>query len=190
MQAHLEIGFELDRRWHLLRGESMDDSKRPDLLALARALAIAQTPYAIIGGVALQIHQDEPRTTLDIDLAVKDVHDLPEGALLHAGFRPTGSFPHSFNWVGPGGTPVQFSDDPAFSDAIERATVSQLDDVALRVATPFDLLKAKLRAAQDPARRRSKRIQDLADAIGLTETRAELLGQLSDDDRALLDRAP
>jgi predicted nucleotidyltransferase len=190
MQTHLEIGFELDRRWHLLRGESMDDSKKPDLLTLARTLAAAHTPYAIIGGVALQIHQDEPRTTLDIDLAVKNVHALPEAALNLAGFRATGSYPHSFNWVGPGGTPVQFSDDPAFREAIDRATVSLLDDVALRVAAPLDLLKAKLRATRDDARRRSKRVQDLADAIGLVETRPELLGQLSDEERSILAEVP
>ena len=190
MQAHLEIGFELDRRWHLLRGENMDDSKKPDLLVLARALAAAQTPYAIIGGVALQIHQDEPRTTLDIDLAVKDVNALPEAALALAGFRATGSYPHSFNWVGPGGTPVQFSDDPAFGEAIDRATLSPLDDVPLRVATPLDLLKAKLRATRDVARRRSKRMQDLADAMGLVETRPDLLGQLSEEERAILTSVP
>ena len=190
MQAHLEIGFELDRRWHLLRGEDMDDSKKPDLLMLARALAAAQTPYAIIGGVALQIHQDEPRTTLDIDLAVKDVKALPEAALVQAGFRATGSYPHSFNWVGPGGTPVQFSDDPAFGEAIDRATLSLLDDVALRVATPLDLLRAKVRATRDVARRRSKRIQDLADAIGLVETRPDLLGELSEEERSVLTLVP
>jgi len=36
-------------------------------LALARVLAEAAVPYAIIGGVALQVHHTEPRTTLGID---------------------------------------------------------------------------------------------------------------------------
>src|SRR6187551_3530633 len=102
MESRLEIGFELDRRWHLLRGE-MDSSKKPDLLALAGILASTNTAYAVIGGIALQIHQAEPRTTLDIDLAVPDVARLPESALVAAGFSKTGEFPHSVNWRGPGG---------------------------------------------------------------------------------------
>jgi hypothetical protein len=92
MESRLEIGFELDRRWHLLRGE-MDSSKKPDLLALASILASTRTSYAVIGGVALQIHQAEPRTTLDIDLAVLDVAARPEAELVAAGFSKTGEFP-------------------------------------------------------------------------------------------------
>jgi hypothetical protein len=188
MESRLEIGFELDRRWHLLRGE-MDSSKKPDLLALAAALASAKTSYAVIGGVALQIHQAEPRTTLDIDLAVLDLATLPEAALIAAGFTKTGEFPHSVNWRGPGGTPVQFSDDPAFKEAINRSTVSTIDGTPLRVATPVDLVRAKLRAAQDPGRRRSKRIQDVADAVALVESQPELAAELTAAERSTIERA-
>jgi len=188
MESRLEIGFELDRRWHLLRGE-MDSSKKPDLIAVATILATTGTPYAIIGGVALQIHQAEPRTTLDIDLAVHDVTALPDGALLAGGFTRTGVFPHSVNWVGPGGTPVQFSDDPAFREAIERSATSTVDGTPLRVVAPLDLVKAKLRAALAPGRRRSKRIQDLADAVSLVESEPGLITQLSAEERSAIDRA-
>lgn len=167
----------------------MDSSKKPDLLALATILATTETPYAIIGGVALQIHQSEPRTTLDIDLAVPDVTALPEGALIAAGFTRTGVFPHSVNWVGPGGTPVQFSDDPAFRDAIEQSATSTIDGTPLRVAAPLQLVKAKLRAARDPGRRRSKRIQDLADAVSLVESQPSLLAELTPEERSEIDRA-
>ena len=86
MASRLDIGFELDRRWHLLRGE-MDSSKKPDLLAVATILATAGARYAIIGGVALQIHQAEPCTTLDIELAVHDVGALPDGGWFHQNRR-------------------------------------------------------------------------------------------------------
>ena len=188
MESRLEIGFELDRRWHLLRGE-MDSSKRPDLVALAAVLASSGTAYAIIGGVALQIHQAEPRTTLDIDLAVNDVSALPEAALFAAGFVRTGEFPHSLNWSGPGGTPIQFSDDPGFREAIERSDVSMIDGTPLRVAVPLDLVRTKLRAARDPARRRSKRIQDLADAVSLVENQPDLVNGLTPAERSELERA-
>ena len=167
----------------------MDSSKKPDLIALAGILASTETAYAVIGGVALQIHQAEPRTTLDIDLAVHDVAALPEGALVAAGFSKTGEFPHSVNWRGPGGTPVQFSDDPAFREAIERASASMIDGTPLRVVAPVDLVRAKLRASRDPGRRRSKRIQDLADAVSLIENQPGLMAELTDAERADLDRA-
>ena len=112
----LETGFILDRQWFRLQGE-MERTKRPALLALARVLADTETSYAIIGGVALQTHQAEPRTTLDIDVAVAAYGHIPRGLLQAAGFAPTGRFPHSENWVGPEGTPVQFTDDPALAGA-------------------------------------------------------------------------
>jgi len=71
MKSGLEAGFLLDRLWHQIRGE-LEQSKRPALLALAEVLADAAVPYAIIGGLALQMHQAEPRTTLVIDVAVHD----------------------------------------------------------------------------------------------------------------------
>src|SRR5688572_23568367 len=108
----LDIGFQLDQLWHALRGE-METSKRPTIVALARALADAQTPYAIIGGVALQVHQAEPRTTLDIDVAVAALDQLPISALEAAGVRRTGRFVHSDYWVGPNSVPIQFTEDPA-----------------------------------------------------------------------------
>lgn len=185
----LEEGFILDRQWFWLRGE-MERTKRPALLALARVFTEAGVPYAIIGGIALQVHQSEPRTTLDIDVAVATYGVLPRAQLEVAGFTYTGQFSHSENWIGPEGTPVQFTDDPALAEAIARAEEVELEDVRLRVIGRADLLHAKLRAAADPARRRSKRLQDLADAQALVELFPPLEQELSADERALLDRLP
>jgi hypothetical protein len=187
MLSAIEIGFELDRRWHWLRGE-MEDTKKPALLAVVRVLTLAGLPHAIIGGIAMQLRQEEPRTTLDIDIAVLDRADLPRAALQAAGFQHTGSFLHSDNWRGPGETPVQFTDDPELRDAIPRAEPMALEDVTLRILAPADLLHAKLRAAGDPARRRSKRILDLADAEALLERDSTLAASLSEEERALLAR--
>ena len=90
----------------------MEQSKKPALLALARVLTESSTPFAIIGGVALQVRQTEPRTTLDIDVAVRDRASIPREALVEAGFEELGRHAHSDNWKGPGSTPVQFTDDP------------------------------------------------------------------------------
>lgn len=188
MAAGLITGFDLDRRWHWLRSE-MDESKKPALLQLARVLAESAVSYAVIGGVAMQVHQNEPRTTLDIDIAVAARGLIPAGALVAAGFRKTGSFEHSENWIGPGSTPVQFTDDPELRGALGRTIPIALEDVVIRVLSAADLLHAKLRAAADPARRRSKRLQDLADVHTLLEQDPTLLAGLSAAERAAVERA-
>jgi len=147
-------------------------------------------PYAIIGGIAIQVHQAEPRTTLDIDVAVATYGQIPRTQLEEAGFTLTGRFSHSENWTGPEGTPVQFTDDPALREAIARAEEVELEDVRLRVLRRIDLLHEKLRAAADPARRRSKRLQDLADAQGLIEATPALLEELTGEERAVLEQLP
>ena len=185
----LEVGFLLDRQWHVLRGE-MERSKRPALLSLARILTAAGTPYAIIGGIALQVHQAEPRTTLDIGLAVRSSDSIARAELRAAGFTPTGRFSHSENWLGPEGTPVQFTDDPALAGAIERAEAIELEDARLRVIGRVDLLHEKLRAASAPARRRSKRLQDLADVQGLLEDTPAFHSELTAAERAMFDSLP
>jgi hypothetical protein len=64
----------------------------------------------------------------------------------------------------------------------------ELDNVRLHVISRADLLHEKLRAACDPARRRSKRLQDLADAQALLESSPALVQELTPEERALLDR--
>jgi hypothetical protein len=153
-------------------------------------LAATATPYAIIGGVALQVHQTEPRTTIDIDLAVLDLESIPREALLAAGFVLTGRFTHSENWRGPEGVPVQFTDDPALGPAVQRALEIDLDGVPIRVLGRSDLLHEKLRAGSDPARRRTKRLQDLVDAQGLVDETPELRTELNAAEQAVLDALP
>ena len=53
-----------------------------------------------------------------------------------------------------------------------------------------DLLHEKLRVGSDPARRGSKRLQDLVDAQALLEADPSLASELTDKERALLDQLP
>jgi hypothetical protein len=189
MPSGLDAGFLLDRQWHWLRGD-MDQSKKPVLLSLCRVLATEQVAYAIIGGLALQVHQKKPRTTLDINVAVLSRDRIPRAALLAAGFRLDGAFEHSENWAGTDGTPVQFTDDPALSHAVNAADRVELEDVTIRVIRIDDLLHEKLRSGSDPARRRSKRLQDLADASSLLEANPSLQAELTREEKAVLDQLP
>ena len=127
----------MDRQWFWLRGE-MERTKRPALLALARVVAEAGVPDAMIGGIALQVHRSEPRMPLDIDVAVATYGVLPHARLEAAGFSYTGQFSHSESWIGPEGTPVQFTDDPALAEAIPRAEEVELEDTRLRVIRRVD----------------------------------------------------
>lgn len=189
MASGLAAGFLLDRQWHWLRGE-MDQTKRPALLALGRVLFDGRVPYAIIGGLALQVHQREPRTTLDIDVAVLDRAAIPGDALRAAGFQFGDTFEHSENWTAADGTPVQFTGDPALAGAIASADEIVLEEVTLRVIRVQDLLHEKLRAGADPARRRSKRLQDLSDVQSLLEQDPGLASELTAEERALLAALP
>jgi hypothetical protein len=182
----LEITSKLDARYHLLRGE-MERSKETTLLEVARILKEAAAPYALIGGVAVQFHSKEPRTTLDVDLAVLDDAAIPRDRLERAGFRRKGRFEHSENWVGPDGTPVPFTVEPVYAATIHAAQTHPLGPTEIRIATALDLVRSKLRASADDKRRRSKRVQDLADALRLVEDNPGIRGSLSEAERARLD---
>jgi hypothetical protein len=189
MSSGLEAGFLLDQQWHWMRGE-METTKKPALLALLRVLDAANVSYAVIDGVAVQVHHPDPRTTLDIDVAVLTTDAIPRDALAAAGFRSTGSFEHSENWVAQNGTPVQFTDDPGLASAVRSAEEIRLENVTLRVIRVVDLVRQKVRAGSDPARRRSKRLSDLVDAQGLLETYPELRVELTPEELAVLDQLP
>lgn len=62
-------------------------------------------------------------------------------------------------------------------------------DPVLRIATAHELVRAKLRAARDAARRRSKRLIDLADACVLVEEEPGLRDRLTPEELAQIDRA-
>ena len=185
-EPNLRVAELLDRRFALLRGEK-DKAKQTTLVEVTRVLDSAGVPYALIDGVAVQIWSSEPRTTLDIDVAVPSYDRLPLAALASAGFTKEGRFEHSENWRGPDGTPVQFTDDPLLAEAIRAAVPHAIADRVLRVAPVLELVRSKLRAADDPARRRSRRLIDLADACALTEQHPAALAKLAPDERRRLE---
>ena len=78
-QDRLRIGFALDRLWCETTGLIEGDSKERPLRLVAELLEREGVPYALIGGVAVQLHTVEPRSTLDIDVAVPRFDDVPRG---------------------------------------------------------------------------------------------------------------
>lgn len=78
----LATSYALDRLWRETMGVPEGDSKEGPLRLVAQLLEREGVPYALIGGVAIQLHTEEPRSTLDIDLAVPTYADVPRQALL------------------------------------------------------------------------------------------------------------
>ncbi len=181
-RERLATGYALDYMWSETMGRSEGDSKEQPLRLIAALLEQEHVPYALIGGVAVQIHTADPRTTLDIDLAVLTYADVPSDALRRAGFEHTGRHAHSDNWRAPGPglitqrTAVQFSaEDVGVADAVRRATTIELGDgVRLRVASVADLVLLKLTAAEESNRRPSRREHDVADVLALLEEHPEV----------------
>lgn len=184
----LRISGLLDVRFHALKGDAVVTSKERAFRELFGILEEAGTRYALIGGLAVQLWAEEARTTLDIDVAVLSYAAIPRRALEAAGFRLLGRHEHSENWMGPDDTPVPFSQDPAFAALVEHAVTRSFEGGQVRVASAIELVRAKLRAARDVARRPSKRMRDLADAQSLIEREPDLERQLTDAEKALLVR--
>jgi predicted nucleotidyltransferase len=174
--------------WRTTMGLPEGDSKERALVQLAVFLQEQGVPYAIIGGVAVQLWTEEPRTTRDIDVALARYSDLPRDALTLAGFKHEGTFEHSDNWRAPGPEPrrrrtvVQFSVDELTPGTVERAEVYErlLQGATLRLASLPDLVALKLAAALEPRRRGSKRVSDYGDIKRLVEEHPDLAGKFPD----------
>lgn len=180
------VGLVLDHLWSETMGLPRDD-KEEVLARLVEVLDALAVPYAVIGGVAVQLYTSEPRTTADLDVALRSWDDLPRDELVRAGFSPDGT--HAWrvcdpaeNWRGPAprGTDrklrvaVQFSSDDLMAEAASRAKSVGVGKFSLRLATLPDLISLKLAAASEPRRRASKRSQDVTDVMRLLEEHPEL----------------
>jgi hypothetical protein len=185
-RERLRTSFALDELWRTTTGLPEGDTKERALQLLIKVLSTRKTPYAIIGGVAVQLYSREPRTTRDIDIALASCADIPRAALTEAGFKRERRFEHSENWRAPGKqarrlrTAIRFSVDKLTPGTVERAETLRVRSLRLRVAALPDLVRLKLAAAEEPAPRPSQRQSDVADVIRLLEEHPELQRQVPD----------
>ena len=145
------------------------------LLDAVAVLDASEVRYALIGGVAVGLHTRVARATVDVGLAVDSAArgDALVQALTTGGFELRGEHAHSVNFVHASGEPVQLAFDPAFDEPIKRAVVVRIEGQEVRVVTRPDLISMKRRAGNDPSRRRSKALCDLADVQLLLEDPVE-----------------
>ncbi len=187
-EERLRVGFILDNWWFGMKENHADKSKERTLHQLVDVLNSTRVPYAIIGGVALQVYSSDPRTTMDIDVAIPERSMIPVGALEAAGFRHTGSYDHSENFKSLDGIAVQFSAEPEWVGVVERAEEQVVFGKSMRFLTALDMVRAKLRSATEPSRRRSKALRDATDVATLTEEHPEILDQLTEPEKQLVER--
>lgn len=141
--------------------------------ALIKLLDEAGIRYCVIGGQAVNYYV-EPLVSLDLDLVVA-TERLDEAEKLLAEHFEVRRFPHSIN-VTPEQSDlrIQIQTDPRYGDFVDRAKPGNVLGISMSVADKRDLLRGKVWAARDPARRPSKRQKDLVDIARLVEDSPDL----------------
>ena len=133
--------------------------------------------YCVIGGQAVNAYV-EPLVSLDLDLvlALAQVDQVESLLAKDFGFK---RFPHSLIVSLPDSDlRVQIQTDPRYADFVRRGEQREVLGLVLPVASLEDVLRGKVWAVQDPARRGSKRQKDLADIARLLEAYPELRDQV------------
>ncbi len=137
--------------------------------------------YCVIDGQGVNAYVD-PLVSLDLDLEIAAEQIDQVEALLGAGGFQLKRFAHSLNVTLSGSRlRLQIQTDPRYASFPQRATKRQVLGLTLLVAAVPDILKGKVRAFQDPARRGSKRQQDLADIARLLEGYPELRAEVPEE---------
>ena len=141
-------------------------------------IAETASPYCVIGGLAVNAYV-EPVVSLDVDIviAVKDVEATCRAAQ-RRGLKVE-QFEHSVNITSPqSDLRIQLQTDPRYQEFIPRAELKDVLGYKMYVASLGDILRGKVWAYADQARRRSKRQKDLADILRIIEIYPQLKAKL------------
>ena len=131
-------------------------------------------PWCLIGGLAVNCYV-EPVYTIDVDLVVvaKNLAQI-QRELEAAGFAVQ-RFEHSTNAQrGDSKLNLQFTTDPRYQDFPGSESERQVLGIAVPVATLENIIRGKVWAWQDAARRLSKRKKDELDLLRIAEAYPEL----------------
>jgi hypothetical protein len=156
----------------------------PGLLKQAtRLLTEYEIPFCVVGGQAVSSYV-EPVISLDLDLVVPNER-MPEAErLLQTHFQVRRFKPFFSISLGNSDFRVQIQSEVRFAGFVERASPRQVLGLSLPVANLRDVFLSKVWAAQDPARRSSKRQKDLADLARMLDVYPHLRELLPDEIRA------
>lgn len=159
-----------------------------DVMRLVDCLERVDSPWCVIGGLAVNHWADEPMVTQDVDFVVAaSAIERTVAALEEAGFRAA-RFAWSINFTGRSRVSLQLSTEAAYLEFPERAVPADVHGILMRVASLPDTLAGKVLAWRDPARRQSKRAKDLADIMRLVEAHPGLWRELPPELRDQVER--
>lgn len=140
-------------------------------------LKAGKITFCVVGGLAVNAYV-EPVVSLDLDVVVvaKELPDLL--ALLEKKYRlkryaKSINISSSFSDLR-----IQIQLDGRYQDFLKRAKEKEVLGYKLPVAGIEDVLRGKIWAAEDKARRPSKRQKDLADILRLIEAKKSLASLL------------
>ena len=136
-------------------------------------LRVRKVRFCLIGGQAVNAYA-EPVVSLDLHVVVASERVADVEPLLCEQFNVE-RFQHSLNISAAGSDlRIQIQLDRRYGPFPDRARQARVLGIDLPVATAEDVLQGKVWAAQDPARRGSKRQKDLADIARLIEAQPQL----------------
>ena len=157
--------------------ESVTGSGSSDFASLVQILN-EHGPWCLIGGLAVNSYV-EPVFTLDADIiVVSDELEAIKGQLTAAGFSLQ-QFPHSVNATMPGSKlRIQFSLDPRYQEFVKDTEAREVLGEQVPVASLVNIVRGKLWAWNDDARRPTKRKKDELDLMRILESYPEVRGMM------------
>lgn len=145
---------------------------------LLSILRQTRSAYCVIGGLGVNAYA-EPVISLDLDLVVVSNRISDISAAAEAKGMKVEEFEHSTNITAPGSDlRIQLQTDSRYQDFIERREQRDVLGYSMYVASLPDILRGKVWAYSDEARRKSKRQKDLSDIMRLVEAHPELRSRL------------
>ena len=154
---------------------------------LIALLEQTNSAYCVIGGLGVNAYA-EPVVSLDLDLVVISDRMSDLCSVAKSKGMKVEHFEHSVNLSATGSDlRIQLQTDPRYQDFLSHCQQRNVLGYNMFVASLKNILRGKLWAYSDQARRQSKRQKDLADIMRLVETHPELRSELPPEIASQLD---
>jgi hypothetical protein len=166
---------------------SVANGKMDIVQVLLSILQQTGSTYCVIGGLGVNAYA-EPVVSLDLDLVVVSDHISDIRSVAEAKGMKVEEFEHSVTLsISGSDLRIQLQTDSRYQDFLSRCEQRDVLGYSMSVASLQDILRGKVWAYSDEARRKSKRQKDLSDIMRLVETHPELRSQLPSEIVSQLD---
>ena len=157
---------------------SVANGKKDIVRVLLSILHQTGSDYCVIGGLGVNAYA-EPVVSLDLDLVVASDHIPDIRSVAGAKGMKVEEFEHSINLsISGSDLRIQLQTDARYQDFLSHREQRDVLGYSMSVASLPDILRGKVWAYSDKARRQSKRQKDLSDIMRLVEAHPKLLDQL------------